>query len=580
MLAADVALGVVAALLVLAQAVLLARVAARAFGGAGLAEVALPLALFVAATAGRAAAAWGFEAVGRRAAIDVLSELRLAVVDAATSGRAGRARRGRERGGRDRGGRRRGRPGDGLRQDAAAARAGRRRARLRDRRRRLDRPALGGDHAAHTPAHPASSCGSSGAALPGGARSRWQALTLLATHFLDVVRGLPTLRAFNRGEAQAETIALVTEEYRRATMGTLRIAFLSGAVLELAATLGIALVAVTVGVRLVDGGIGLEPALTVLVLAPELYLPLRSLAAQFHAGADGLAVAGRLLDLADGPSPAAASASTPPSPRLEPHPLRRRLVRVPGSRGSRARLGRPRARPGRDGGPRRPERRRQEHARRAAPAARSSRRKAGSRSETSTSATATLAAWRAQVAWVPQQPTLFHATVADNIRLGDPSADDATRARRRRAGRRRPFRRGTARRLRDDHRRRRPAAVCRRAAAASRSRAPSSAMRLSSCSTSRPRISTPESAAVDRRGDRAAAPGRTVLHRHAPAGAGARRPIAWSALVEGTVADERRPRRRDGRRYGACSAWLTSPPGAPGSSCCSACWPWASASGS
>ena len=85
------------------------------------------------------------------------------------------------------------------------------------------------------------------------ARERWQALRLLAGHFLDVVRGLPTLRAFNRGEAQAAEIARVADEYRRTTMGTLRVAFLSGAVLELASTLGIALVAVTVGVRLVDG---------------------------------------------------------------------------------------------------------------------------------------------------------------------------------------------------------------------------------------------------------------------------------------------------------------------------------------
>ena len=67
--------------------------------------------------------------------------------------------------------------------------------------------------------------------------------------------------------------------------GTLRVAFLSGAVLELAATLGVALVAVTVGVRLVDGGLGLQAGLTVLVLAPELYLPLRRLGEQFHASA-------------------------------------------------------------------------------------------------------------------------------------------------------------------------------------------------------------------------------------------------------------------------------------------------------
>ena len=116
------------------------------------------------------------------------------------------------------------------------------------------------------------------------ARERWQAMALLSGHFLDVVRGLPTLRAFNRGAAQAERVETVSEEYRKATMGTLRVAFLSGSVLELAATLGVALIAVTVGVRLVDGSIDLEPALTVLVLAPELYLPIRNLAAQYHAG--------------------------------------------------------------------------------------------------------------------------------------------------------------------------------------------------------------------------------------------------------------------------------------------------------
>jgi ABC-type transport system involved in cytochrome bd biosynthesis fused ATPase/permease subunit len=114
-----------------------------------------------------------------------------------------------------------------------------------------------------------------------------------STHFLDVVRGLPTLRAYNRGPAQAASIAEASEQYRATTMKTLRVAFLSGAVLELAATLGIALVAVTVGVRLVDGGIGYEAALTVLLLAPELYLPLRNLGAQYHASADGIAVAER-----------------------------------------------------------------------------------------------------------------------------------------------------------------------------------------------------------------------------------------------------------------------------------------------
>ncbi len=124
-------------------------------------------------------------------------------------------------------------------------------------------------------------------------RRRWRSLSLLSTHFLDVVRGLPTLRAFNRGPAQAAAVAEVGDRYRRATMATLRVSFLSGAVLELAATLGVALVAVTVGVRLVDGGLGLQAGLTVLVLAPELYVPLRRLGEQFHASADGLAVAER-----------------------------------------------------------------------------------------------------------------------------------------------------------------------------------------------------------------------------------------------------------------------------------------------
>jgi len=145
------------------------------------------------------------------------------------------------------------------------------------------------------------------------ARARWQAMSLLANHFLDVVRGLPTLRAFNRGHAQVERIVTVSDEYRRASMGTLRAAFLSGTVLELAATLGVALVAVTIGVRLVNGGLGLQAGLTVLVLAPELYLPLRRLAAQFHASADGSAVAERMLDLTE---PHGAEAAHGPVPDL------------------------------------------------------------------------------------------------------------------------------------------------------------------------------------------------------------------------------------------------------------------------
>ncbi len=196
-------------------------------------------------------------------------------------------------------------------------------------------------------------------------RERWQALTLLASHFLDVVRGLPTLRAFNRSQLQAEQIAAVGDRYRRTTMGTLRIAFLSGAVLELAATLGIALVAVTVGVRLVRGGLGLEAGLTVLVLAPELYLPLRNLAAQFHSSAEGRAASARLLDLIDAAPAPALGQRWRRRARGASRAVRGRDVLLSVEAGPGARRSEPRARSRGGGGARRAQRRRQEHDRRA-----------------------------------------------------------------------------------------------------------------------------------------------------------------------------------------------------------------------
>jgi ATP-binding cassette, subfamily C, bacterial CydD len=148
------------------------------------------------------------------------------------------------------------------------------------------------------------------------ARANFEALAGLSSWFLDLVRGLPTLRAFNRGSAQAAGIREATDRYRRATMGTLRLSFLSGVVLDLAATLSIALVAVTLGVRLVAGGLELRPALTVLLLVPELFAPVRAVASLFHASADGLAATERILDaleppVDDGPRPFSASATLP-----------------------------------------------------------------------------------------------------------------------------------------------------------------------------------------------------------------------------------------------------------------------------
>jgi ABC-type transport system involved in cytochrome bd biosynthesis fused ATPase/permease subunit len=207
-------------------------------------------------------------------------------------------------------------------------------------------------------------------------------------------------------------------------MGTLRVSFLSGTVLELAATLGVALVAVTVGVRLVGGGLGLQAGLTVLVLAPELYLPLRQLGAEFHASADGLAVAERIIALSETPSEAAKRAGIPaPSPAVEPvrfegvsfaYPARPGLVLdeldlelFPGETLLLA---------GESG------------------AGKSTIASLLLRLADPTAGRLTVAgldladcdtdAWRRMLAWVPQRPTIFHGTVSENIRLARAGATE------------------------------------------------------------------------------------------------------------------------------------------------------------
>ncbi|WP_306366704.1 thiol reductant ABC exporter subunit CydD [Nocardiopsis sp. CC223A] len=257
---------------------------------------------------------------------------------------------------------------------------------------------------------------------------QWRLLSRLGGHFLDVVEGLPTLAVFRRAKAQAALIRQVGEEHRRATMGTLRIAFLSAFALELLATLAVALVAVEVGLRLLGGYMDYQTALLVLILAPEAYLPLREVGARFHASMEGVAAADQVFTelerhrTADTDAPAPTGERSPATggdlrlsgvsltypgrdlPALSGVDLtvragERVLLTGPSGSGKTTLLslllrmntpseGRIEVRaPGGEWAP------------------------LGS---------VPAADWRLGVAWVPQHPYLFDVSVADNIRLGDP----------------------------------------------------------------------------------------------------------------------------------------------------------------
>ncbi|NLG56590.1 MAG: ATP-binding cassette domain-containing protein, partial [Rhodococcus sp.] len=115
----------------------------------------------------------------------------------------------------------------------------------------------------------------------------------------DLLAGLPTLRALGREKGPEHRVEELGEDHRRTTMSALRVAFLSSMVLELFATLCVALVAVSIGLRLVYGGMLLEPGIIALILAPEVYLPLRKVGAQFHAAEDGVAAASKSFEVID-----------------------------------------------------------------------------------------------------------------------------------------------------------------------------------------------------------------------------------------------------------------------------------------
>jgi thiol reductant ABC exporter CydD subunit len=136
-------------------------------------------------------------------------------------------------------------------------------------------------------------------------RRQWRTLAVLGGHFLDVVQGLPTLLLFGRAKGQIEAIRRRAEDHRRATMRTLRLTFVSSAALEFIATISVAVVAVSIGLRLLHGAIDLRTGLVVLILAPEAYAPLRQVAAQFHASAAGVAAAESIFAVIESPTPMA-----------------------------------------------------------------------------------------------------------------------------------------------------------------------------------------------------------------------------------------------------------------------------------
>jgi thiol reductant ABC exporter CydD subunit len=261
---------------------------------------------------------------------------------------------------------------------------------------------------------------------------QWRTLSVLAGHFLDVVAGLPTLKVFGRARAQAAQIERVSDEHRSATARVLRVAFLSALVLELAATLSVAVVAVGVGLRLLEGRVDLRTALLVLILAPEAYLPLRNVGASFHASTEGLAAADDVFALLEKPLPEQGSSRALPDLSRAALVLTDVAVRRPDADGDRlpptslvvwpgellavtghsgagksTLLGLLLARLSQDAGTIR----------------------VGGEGEGEGEGGVELAeldpdAWRQEVAWLPQRPLLFAGTVADNVRFGEPGATD------------------------------------------------------------------------------------------------------------------------------------------------------------
>ena len=263
---------------------------------------------------------------------------------------------------------------------------------------------------------------------------RWHALERLGGHFLEVVAGLATLVAFDRAKGQTAAIRRAADAHRRATMRTLRVAFLSSLVLELIAMVSVAMVAVGIGLRLADGSLDLRTGLLVLICAPEVYLPLRQVGARYHEAAEGLAVADRVFSetgharrgrgAVDPVVPAGGVPAAGAEIRFEDVPIahRRRGGATAGTVSFTLVPGEITGLTGASG------------------AGKSTLlnvllgfdEPAAGRVTVGGAelADCDLEAWRSRIAWVPQHPRLTGATVAEAVGLGSPDAtgDDVARA--------------------------------------------------------------------------------------------------------------------------------------------------------
>jgi thiol reductant ABC exporter CydD subunit len=265
------------------------------------------------------------------------------------------------------------------------------------------------------------------------AERQWERLSSLAAAFYDLLDGLATLRAFGREAAGRRSLEKADDEFRSTTLGTLKLAFLSSLALEVLAAVGTALVALFLGLRLLDGSLHLAVALAVLVLAPEVYLPLRRAGAEFHASTAGQAAAERILEVLDEPcpdQPEVFPAAPVSSLSGLARPIRLSGIKVcyegrdiPALDGIELEIGvgEHLAVTGESG------------------AGKSTLlavllgfvRPLGGRVSLGEidMAEVDLREWREQIAWVPQRPYLVRGTIADNLRLGDVGASPAALAR-------------------------------------------------------------------------------------------------------------------------------------------------------